>query len=239
MSKQRPAPRILVVDVGGNNVKVAMARQRTPVKIPSGPSMTARQMATRVMVAVADWTFDRVSIGIPAAIRNGRPADPINLGGGWERFDYAKAFGKPVRIINDAAMQALGSYEGGRMLFLGLGTGLGSALVVNNVLVPLELGHLPYRKERTYEDYLGKKGLERMGDEKWTRHVHIVVALLREALQADEVVLGGGEVTNLTSVPPNVRIGHNQNAIRGGLRLWDEKRYPAASHIGEHGRKRG
>lgn len=199
--------------------------------------MTARQMASGVLEAVADWTFDCVSIGIPAAVRDGRPAaEPVNLGGGWTRFDYARAFGTPVRIINDAAMQALGSYEGGRMLFLGLGTGLGSALVVNNVLVPLELGHLPYRKKRTYEDYLGKRGLERMGDAKWTKHVHLVVALLRKGLQADEVVLGGGEVKTLVAVPPNVRLGHNQNAIRGGLRLWDEKRYPAARHLRKHGR---
>ena len=232
MTKPPRASRILVVDVGGNNVKVAMARDKAPVRIPSGSSMSAREMASAVVEAVADWTFDCVSIGIPAAVRDGRPsAEPVNLGTGWTRFDYARAFGKPVRIINDAAMQALGSYEGGRMLFLGLGTGLGSALVVNNVLVPLELGHLPYRKKRTYEDYLGKKGLERMGDEKWTKHVHRVVALLRSALQADEVVLGGGEVKSLEKLPPDVRIGGNENAITGGLRLWDEQRYPAARSI--------
>jgi polyphosphate glucokinase len=237
MKQHRTAPRILVVDVGGNNVKVAMARQRQPVKIPSGPTMTARQMASAVLDAVSQWTFDRVSIGIPTAVRHCRPsAEPPNLGGGWKRFDYARAFGKPVRIINDAAMQALGSYEGGRMLFLGLGTGLGSALVVNNVLVPLELGHLPYRKERTYEDYLGRNGLERMGDAKWTEHVHLVVALLREALQADEVVLGGGEAKNLLTFPADVRLGSNQNAIRGGLRLWDERHYPAARRTRKHGR---
>lgn len=233
MTRPPRASRILVVDVGGNNVKVAMARHKEPVRIPSGSSMSARQMASAVLEAVAGWTFDCVSIGIPAAVRDGRPsAEPINLGNGWMRFDYPKAFGRPVRIINDAAMQALGSYEGGRMLFLGLGTGLGSALVVNNVLVPLELGHLPYRKKRTYEEYLGKKGLERMGEEKWRKHVHRVVALLRKGLQADEVVLGGGEVKNLDKLPRDVRAGGNENAIKGGLRLWDEQRYPAARHIG-------
>ncbi len=220
--------RILVVDVGGNNVKVAMAGQKEPLRIPSGSEMTAARMAAAVTRAVARWRFDAVSIGFPGHVKDGRPsAEPRNLGRGWVRFDYRRAFKKPVKIVNDAAMQALGSYRGGRMLFLGLGTGLGSALVAEGVVMPLELAHLPYRRGRTYEDYVGERGLKRLGKKKWARHVYKVVTLLKEGLQADYVILGGGQTKRLKKPPAGVRLGDNQNAILGGVRLWDgEKRPP-------------
>jgi polyphosphate glucokinase len=213
--------RILVIDVGGTNVKVGTARRREPLKIPSGEAMTAARMASEVRKAVADWTYDAVSIGYPGPVRDGKPVrEPHNLAGGWVRFNYLKAFGVPVKVVNDAAMQALGAYSGGRMLFLGLGTGLGSALVAEGVLIPLELAHLPYRRGRTYEDYVGVRGLVRLGRRKWTDHVHAVVALLTAGLQADEVVLGGGQTKKLKALPPGVRVSSNESAIRGGLRLW-------------------
>lgn len=215
------SPRILVIDVGGTNVKVSIAGRRTPLKIPSGPRMTAARMAAEVRKATAGWKYDAVSIGYPGAVKHGKPAhEPHNLGKGWMRFDYAKAFGVAVKIVNDAAMQALGAYSGGRMLFLGLGTGLGSAMVADGVLVPLELAHMPYRHGRTYEDYLGLRGMKRLGQNKWTRHVHRVVVLLKAGLQADEVVLGGGQTKKLDALPPGVRVTGNESAIRGGLRLW-------------------
>jgi hypothetical protein len=214
--------RILVLDVGGTNVKVCMAGRSTPLKIPSGGSMTPGRMAAEVRKAVDGWKYDAVSIGYPGVVKDGRPVhEPHNLGGGWRRFNYEKAFGVQVKIINDAAMQALGAYEGGRMLFLGLGTGLGSAFVADGVLMPLELAHLPYRGGRTYEDYVGVRGLMRLGRKKWTNHVHLVVELLRDGLQADYVVLGGGQTKKLKSMPRGVRISDNRSAIRGGLRLWD------------------
>jgi polyphosphate glucokinase len=217
---------ILVIDVGGTNVKVCTAQRRTALKIPSGPTMTAARMAAAVHQATADWAYDVVSIGYPGVVKQGRPvSEPHNLGGGWRRFDYKKAFGVPVKIVNDAAMQALGEHAGGRMLFLGLGTGLGSAMVVDGHLLPLELAHLPYRNGRTYEDYLGVRGLDRLGRRKWTYHVEQVVALLQAALQADEVVLGGGQTKKLKSLPAGVRVGGNASAIRGGLRLWDPPRH--------------
>jgi predicted NBD/HSP70 family sugar kinase len=214
--------RILVVDVGGTNVKVSMAGHRVPLKIPSGSTMTATAMAAAVRMAVEGWTYDAVSIGYPGGVKHGRPAhEPHNLSGGWMAFDYEKAFGAPVKIVNDAAMQALGAYTGGRMLFLGLGTGLGSALVAEGVLIPLELAHLPYRNGRTYEDYVGRRGMQRLGRKKWTLHVHVVVALLKAGLQADHVVLGGGQTKKLKALPPGVRIPTGPCAYRGGLRLWE------------------
>jgi polyphosphate glucokinase len=214
--------RILVVDVGGTNIKIGTAGRRVELKIPSGKTMTAARMAAAVRKVVDTLKYDAVSIGYPGVVKHGRPAhEPHNLSGGWIRFDYGKAFGAPVKIVNDAAMQALGAYAGGRMLFLGLGTGLGSALVVEGVLVPLELAHLPYRRGRTYEDYLGMRGLVRLGRRKWTRHVHAVVGLLMAGLQADYVVLGGGESKKLKTLPRGVRLGDNHDAILGGLRLWD------------------
>lgn len=213
--------RILVIDVGGTNVKVGTAGRKTLLKIPSGPTMTASRMAAAVRKATAGWEYDAISIGYPGPVRRGRPVrEPHNLSGGWVRFDYEKAFGAPVRIINDGAMQALGAHTTGCLLFLGLGTGLGSAMVVNGVLVPLELAHLPYRRGRTYEDYVGVRGFKRLGRKKWTRHVHAVVALLRAGLNADEVVLGGGQTKKLVTLPPGVRVGDSRYVIRGGLRLW-------------------
>jgi polyphosphate glucokinase len=217
--------RILVIDVGGRSIKVGMAGRRTLLKIPSGKKMTAARMTRAVLKAVADWKYDAVSIGFPGAVKNGKPAnEPHNLSRGWTRYDYRKAFGKPIRIVNDASMQALGAYRGGRMLFLGLGTGLGSALVAEGVLMPLELAHLPYRSGGTYEDYVGERGLMRFGRKRWTRHVRKVVELLKTGLQADYVVLGGGQTKKLTRLPPGVRLGDNRHAILGGLRLWDESR---------------
>ena len=181
-------------------------------------------MAAAVEKATADQRFDNVTIGYPGPVANGRPREePKNIGGGWVRFDYEKAFGKPVRMVNDAAMQAIGSYEGGRMLFLGLGTGLGSALVAHRMIAPLELAHLPYRKNKTFEDYVGQRGLERMGRKKWQQHVEIVVEILKHAMQVDYVTLGGGQVRYLTSLPRGARLGNNANAILGGIRLWSEE----------------
>jgi polyphosphate glucokinase len=218
--------RVLVADVGGTNIKASMGGPERPLKIPSGPDLTAAAMVEKVKEATQGWDYDAVSVGFPGPVRDGRPAhEPKNLGSGWVGFDFDAAFGKPVRVINDAAMQALGSYEGGRMLFLGLGTGLGSALVFEGVLAPLELAHLPYRKGETYEDYIGLRGYERMGRKKWQEHVEDVVALLKHGLQADYVVLGGGQTKKLTSLPPDTRVGSNANAITGGLRLWNDAKH--------------
>jgi polyphosphate glucokinase len=216
--------RILVVDVGGSNLKIGISgRNGDPIKVPSGSEMTAARMAAAVKKVTEGWRYDAVSIGYPGPVVNGRPAaEPANLGQGWRGFDYKKAFGKPVRVVNDAAMQAMGSYQGGRMLFLGLGTGLGSALVVRDVLVPMELAHLPYKNGYTYEDYVGQRGLERLGRKRWTRHVHKVVALLQAGLQCDYVVLGGGQTKKLKSLPRGVRVGDNVKAILGGIRLWEQ-----------------
>jgi predicted NBD/HSP70 family sugar kinase len=219
--------RILVIDVGGSNVKVLATGRTEPVKIPSGPDMSAAEMAAAVKKAIVGWKYDAVSIGFPGPVVNNRPAaEPANLGGGWVRFDYKKALGKPVRILNDAAIQALGSYQGGRMLFLGLGTGLGSALVADGVLEPLELAHLPYRNRRSYEDYVGLRGYKRLGRKRWTKHVARVVELLKHGLQADYVVLGGGQTRKLRKVPKGVRLGRNANAFLGGYRMWEDQRQP-------------
>jgi len=215
--------KVLVVDVGGTNLKVLATGKRVPRKIPSGPNMTARQMVQEVQRLAADWPYEVVSLGYPGPVLNGRPsAEPKNLGDGWVGFDFEKAFGCPVKVINDAAMQAIGSYERGRMLFLGFGTGLGSALITDGVLVPMELAHLRYRKGRTYEDYVGLRGLKRYGKKKWRQHVADVVAALRHAFQADYVVLGGGNVRKLKHLPDAAQLGQNRNAFIGGFRLWEE-----------------
>ena len=217
------SPKILVIDVGGTNVKMLATGQKEPIKFPSGPKMTAASMVKQVKAVTKDWQYDRISLGYPGPIINGRPLrEPHNLGPGWMKFNFAKAFGLPVRVINDASMQALGSYEGGRMLFLGLGTGLGSAMIVDGVLQPMELAHLLYRKGKTYEDYLGVRGLERLGKKKWRRHVANVVELLKEALDADYVVIGGGNAKKLKSIPDGARLGKNENAFLGGFRLWKD-----------------
>jgi predicted NBD/HSP70 family sugar kinase len=213
--------RILVIDVGGTHIKALATGQREPIKIPSGTQMTAAHMVRLVRKAAAGWKYDAVSIGYPGPVVHGRPVtEPRHLGGGWVGFDFRAAFGRPVKVINDAAMQALGSYEGGRMLFLGLGTGLGSAVIVDGKIEPMELGHLPYKKGRTYEDYVGATGLKRSGKKKWRRHVLDVIALLRPALQADDVVIGGGNAKLLRELPAAVRLGTNVNAFVGGYRLW-------------------
>src|ERR1700691_4834742 len=184
---------ILVIDVGGTHKKVLATGQKEPVKIDSGPKMTAKKMVTEVRAATKEWNYSAVSIGYPAPVVHGHPvSEPHNLGGGWVGFNFRKAFGRPVRIVNDAAMQALGIYKGGRMLFLGLGTGLGSAMIVDGNLEPMEVAHLPYKKGRTYEDYVGLHGLKRLGKKKWRRAVADVVSKLKSALEADYVVLGGG-----------------------------------------------
>jgi polyphosphate glucokinase len=213
--------KILVLDVGGTNIKVQATGQKQPRKIPSGPDMTAKDMVRDVKAATRDWKYDRVSIGYPGPVTAGHPVrEPVNLGGGWVGFNYKKALGCPVRIVNDAAMQALGSYHGGRMLFLGLGTGLGSAMIVDGILEPMELAHLPYKHGKTYEEYLGLKGLKRLGKKKWRKDVFKITKKLIAALQADYVVLGGGNVKKLKTLPPGARMGRNENAILGGFRLW-------------------
>ena len=217
--------KVLVIDVGGTNVKVGMDPKLAPLKIPSGKNMSAADMARAVKEATADWDYEVVSIGYPGPVVNNRPGvEPHNLGAGWVRYDYKRSFGKPVKVVNDAAMQALGSYQGGRMLFLGLGTGLGSAFVANGQLEPLELAHLPYRKNRTYEDYLGLRGYKRLGRKRWQEHVEKVVELFKRGLQVDYIMLGGGQTKKLKGLPPNTRLGDNSNAIAGGVRLWDETR---------------
>jgi len=216
------APRkILAIDVGGTHVKVLATGRRKPLEIPSGPKMTAKQMVRDVREGTTAWRYSVVSIGYPGPVLHGKPvSEPANLGGGWVGFDYAKAFGHPVRLINDAAMQALGSYKGGRMLFLGLGTGLGSALIVDGVLEPMELAHLPYKKGKTYEDLVGEAALRRFGKKKWRGYVTDVVTRLQAALEADDVVVGGGNAKLLRSLPKGVRLGSNANAFIGGYRLW-------------------
>jgi polyphosphate glucokinase len=214
---------VLVIDVGGTHVKMLATGQKEARKFPSGPKMTARAMATQVSRAVRDWKYTCVSIGYPGPVINGRPLrEPHNLGGGWMGFDFQKAFGCPVKLVNDASMQAIGSYQGGKMLFLGLGTGLGSAMIVNGVLEPMELAHLIYRKGKTYEDYLGIRGLERLGKKKWRQHVFKVCEQLKGALEADYIVLGGGNVRKLKTLPPGTRMGNNDNAFKGGFRLWEK-----------------
>ena len=213
--------RILVIDVGGTHVKVLATGHRKPVAIPSGPNMTAKKMVAAVRAATAGWQYDAVSIGYPGPVLYGHPfSEPHNLGGGWVGFDFSKAFGRPVKIVNDAALQALGSYQGGRMLFLGLGTGLGSAMIVDGILEPMELAHLPYKHGRCYEDYVGLAGLKRQGKKKWRHSVEAVVKELKTAMQADYVVLGGGNAKLLKALPPGCRLGENSNAFRGGFRLW-------------------
>jgi len=213
--------KILVIDVGGTHVKVRATGHQSRMKILSSPKMTPAKMVAAVKKVVAGWQYDAVTIGYPGVVLHGLiTCEPHHLGHGWVGFDFKKAFGRPVKIINDAAMQALGSYEGKRMLFLGLGTGLGSAMIVDGVVEPMELAHLPYKKGRTYEEYVGLAGLERLGKKKWRRRVADVVKQLSTALEADYVVLGGGNARLLKKLPPGSRLGDNENAFRGGYRLW-------------------
>ncbi|MEP7310284.1 MAG: ROK family protein [Acidobacteriota bacterium] len=215
---------VLVVDIGGSHIKALATGHKNPVKLPSGPKMTPKQMVRSIQAAVATWKYSFVTIGYPGPVMHGKPVlEPRNLGRGWVGFDYKQAFGRPVKVINDAAMQALGSYRGGRMLFLGLGTGLGSALIVDGVLEPMELAHLPYKKGRTYEGYVGNAGLKRLGKKKWRRHVIDVIEKLKAALEADDVVVGGGNAKLLNVLPEGVRLGTNANAFIGGYRLWSPR----------------
>jgi len=212
--------KILVIDIGGSNVKLMISRVGKR-KFKSGPQLTPRAMVAQIEPLVSDWKFDAISMGFPSPMRDGRiVSEPKHLGKGWVRFDFEKAFGKPVRIINDASMQALGSYHGGRMLFLGLGTGLGSALVWTKYVLPLELGDLPYRNGSIIEDYLGKPGLTRLGEKTWRRDVEHALVQLKKALIADYVVLGGGNAKKFDELPQGIERGHNRNAFLGGTRLW-------------------
>jgi polyphosphate glucokinase len=228
MKAEQPpkSPKVLVIDVGGTHVKLSASGEKEVCKIPSGPTMTAAKMVDVVKENIKHWKFDCISLGYPGPIINGHPLrEPHNLGGGWMRFNFNKAFGCPVKIINDAAMQALGSYHGGRMLFLGLGTGLGSAMIVNGVLEPMELAHLIYKKGKTYEDYLGLRGLERMGKKKWRRYVAEIAGSLKTALEADYVVLGGGNSKKLKDLPPGTELGSNLHAFKGGFRMWENEKF--------------
>lgn len=212
--------KVLVIDIGGSNVKLMISRAQKR-KFKSGPRLTPKQMVAQTKREVAQWEFDVISMGFPSPVRNGRILDePKHLGKGWVGFNFEKALGKPIRIINDAAMQALGSYRGGRMLFLGLGTGLGSTFVWANNVLPLELGDLPYRDHKIIEDYLGKPGLELLGEKEWRHEVEHAVIQLKKSLIADYVVLGGGSVKRLDQLPAGAKRGHNRNAFLGGTRLW-------------------
>jgi len=227
---------VLAIDVGGTHVKILASGEKTPQKFVSGPKMTAKQMVAQVKKLAAKWEFDAISIGYPGPVLQGRILhDPHNLAPGWVRFDFKKAFGRPVKVVNDAAMQALGSYKGGSMLFLGLGTGLGSAMIVDGLLEPMELGHLPYRKA-TYEDYVGLRGLERYGKNKWRKYVFDVVERLTAALEPDDIVLGGGNVKQLEKMPKGCRQGDNANAFAGGFRLWMKEDFHTNFAGGAHRR---
>jgi polyphosphate glucokinase len=213
--------KILVIDIGGTHVKVLASGRKQRVAIASGPNMTPAKMVAAVRAATDGWKYAAVSIGYPGPVVHGRPViEPRHLGSGWVGFDFKRAFGRPVKMLNDAAMQALGSYRGGRMLFLGLGTGLGSALIVDNVLEPMELAHLPYKNDRSYEDYVGLAGLKRQGKKKWRHRVTEIVQQLRSAMQADYVVLGGGNAKLMKKLPADTRLGGNASAFQGGYRLW-------------------
>jgi polyphosphate glucokinase len=219
---QRKAQRrVLAIDIGGNHVKLSVSGLREAREFASGPTMTPRKMVARVRRLTADLKYDVVSMGYPGVVVHGKiVTEPYNLGRGWVGFDFRKAFGRPIHVMNDAAMQAIGSYEGGCMLFLGLGTGLGSALVVDGTVAPMELAHLPYKNGRTFEDYVGDRGRRRLGAKRWCRTVADVVEKLSKALEADYVVLGGGNARKLKKLPKNARLGSNAFAFLGGYRVW-------------------
>jgi polyphosphate glucokinase len=228
--------RVLAIDIGGSHVKARVFGRRELRQFESGPDLTARQMVAKVHALTGDWTYEAVSIGYPGIVLHGKVmAEPHNLGRGWVGFDFRKAFNRPTLVLNDAAMQAVGSYEGGRMLFLGLGTGLGSAMIVDGVVAPMELAHLPYKKGRTFEDYVGAAGLKRLGGRKWRRTVGEVVAQLSSLLEADYVVLGGGNARKLKRLPKNARLGSNDFAFLGGFRVWH---HAAPSRAPAKGRRR-
>lgn len=214
--------KVLAIDIGGNNVKILVSGEDQPRKFPSGPKMTPREMVSGVKQITGDWRYEAVSLGYPGLVHEGKPmAEPNNLGHPWVGFDFASAFGRPVKIMNDAAMQALGSYKNGLLFFLGFGTGLGSALVQDGIVIPLELGHISYRNG-TLEDYVGRRGLDQLGRKKWQRHVLVAIERFRRSFHPDDVVLGGGNAKKLTLLPPGCRLGSNANAFLGGFRLWEE-----------------
>ena len=238
-SGRRVPRRILVIDVGGTHIKFRIDARGRIFRFPSGPGLGPERMTRKVLKCARGLAWDAVSIGYPGLVFRGRiAAEPHNLGKGWMDFDFAAAFGKPVRIVNDAAMQAIGSYRGGRMLFLGLGTGLGATLIIDGVVEPTEIGHMPYRHGRTFEDYLGERGRRRLGTARWRRAVADVVAHLEEAFEADYVVLGGGNAARLKKLPPRVRRGDNRTAFVGGVRIWQQRgtgaRPPAPRSIVAH-----
>lgn len=220
--KSKPRDTVLTIDVGGSHVKVMTDKGRTKREFVSGPHLTAKAMVQQVKALTEDWSYNKIAIGYPGPVVHDRPlTEPYNLGKGWAGFDFAKAFKHPTRVVNDALMQAYGSYQGGRMLFLGLGTGLGSAMIVDGVLEPMELGHLPYRK-KTFEDYVGAAGLKRHGKKKWKQYVDDVVKRLSAALEPDYIVLGGGNADKIEKLPPKTLLGDNGNAFEGGFRLWQK-----------------
>ena len=219
--------KVLVIDIGGTHIKVASTDSRVPTKIPSGPTLTPQQMVDGVLAATAEWQYDRISIGYPGPVNHDAPRqEPHNLGHGWVSFNYKQAFGKPYRFINDAAMQALGGYKGGRMLFLGTGTGLGSAIIFDGTVIPLELAHLPYKKGRTYEEYIGLAGLQERGKKLWRESVLDIIKRLQAAMVCDYVLLGGGNAKLMKKLPEGVILGPNSNAIEGGIKLWDNPSLP-------------
>jgi predicted NBD/HSP70 family sugar kinase len=225
MKRQAGTPlTILVLDVGGSHVKCIASGQEDSVKFSSGPNLTPNEMVAKVLRITKGWRFDAVSIGYPGVVRHGKIAvEPHNLGRGWVGFDFQAALARPVKVINDAAMQALGGYQGGAMLFLGLGTGLGSALIVDGVIVALELGHLPHPRGHTYEHHVGEEARKRVGNKQWRKDVEDVVEQFRQALLPDDIVLGGGNALHLKHLPPQTRRGENANAFLGGFRLWDRQ----------------
>ena len=223
MKVLKPTGKILAIDIGGSHVKVMCSPRSDTPRFDSGLELTAAEMVTQVLNLTQDWDYSVVSMGYPGPVVHNRPlTEPHNLGRGWVGFNFKKAFDRPSKVINDAAMQALGSYEGGRMLFLGLGTGLGSAMVVDGLVEPMELAHLPYKHGRTFEDYLGQRGLERLRTRKWRKEVAAVVEHLSAALEPDYVVVGGGNAPKMQELPPNTRLGENENAFLGGFRLWEK-----------------
>jgi polyphosphate glucokinase len=220
-SKPPDPARILVIDVGGTHIKFRIGTRGPIQKFVSGPDMTAADMARQVRKVIGNLSYQAVSMGYPGLVLRGRiVAEPYNLGPGWVGYDFEKALGRPVRVINDATMQAIGSYEGGRMLFLGLGTGLGATLILDGTVEPMEIGHMPFKRGRTFEDYAGERGRERLGNKKWRKAVAEVIARLKEVLEADYVVLGGGNAARLKELPPGTRLGDNLNAFKGGLTMW-------------------
>jgi polyphosphate glucokinase len=219
--KRASGQRVLAIDIGGTHVKVMTDREQIKREFDSGPKLSAREMVRKVKALTKDWSYDVISVGYPGPVVHNRPlTEPQNLGHGWAGFNFRKAFGRPTRVVNDALMQAVGSYQGGRMLFLGLGTGLGSAMIVDGISEPMEIGHLPYRKGKTFEDCVGARALKRDGKKKWRKTVGDVLEHLFAALEPDYVVLGGGNADKIDKLPRKVRLGDNANAFQGGFRMW-------------------